>query len=298
MNLPDQVKIVEVGPRDGLQNEDQRLTSNQRVRFINMLEACGLQNIEAGSFVRPDRVPQMAGTEQVISQLNLEGETHFPVLVPNTKGLEDALACGVKEIAIFAAASETFSQKNINCSIEESIRRFTRVVNTALHQGIRVRGYISCVMGCPYEGNISSNTVIETAIKLIDLGCYEISLGDTIGTGTPLQTFELMEKIQKNIPRQQLAVHFHDTYGQALANIFSALQTGISVIDASVAGLGGCPYARGASGNVATEDVVFMLNGLGIHHGIDLEKLISAGRIICEQLKRPIMSRVNLATQF
>ncbi len=298
MNLPDQVKIVEVGPRDGLQNEDQHLTFNQRVRFINMLEACGLQNIEAGSFVRPDRVPQMAGTEQVISQLNLEGETHFPVLVPNTKGLEDALACGVKEIAIFAAASETFSQKNINCSIEESIRRFTRVVNTALHQGIRVRGYISCVMGCPYEGNISSNTVIETAIKLIDLGCYEISLGDTIGTGTPLQTFELMEKIQKNIPRQQLAVHFHDTYGQALANIFSALQTGISVIDASVAGLGGCPYARGASGNVATEDVVFMLNGLGIHHGIDLEKLISAGRIICEQLKRPIMSRVNLATQF
>ena len=298
MNLPDQVKIVEVGPRDGLQNEDQRLTSNQRVRFINMLEACGLQNIEAGSFVRPDRVPQMAGTEQVISQLNLEGETHFPVLVPNTKGLEDALACGVKEIAIFAAASETFSQKNINCSIEESIRRFTRVVKTALHQGIRIRGYISCVMGCPYEGNISSNTVIETAIKLIDLGCYEISLGDTIGTGTPLQTFELMEKIQKNIPRQQLAVHFHDTYGQALANIFSALQTGISVIDASVAGLGGCPYARGASGNVATEDVVFMLNGLGIHHGIDLEKLISAGRIICEQLKRPIMSRVNLATQF
>ena len=298
MNLPDQVKIVEVGPRDGLQNEDQRLTSNQRVRFINMLEACGLQNIEAGSFVRPDRVPQMAGTEQVISQLNLEGETHFPVLVPNTKGLEDALACGVKEIAIFAAASETFSQKNINCSIEESIRRFTRVVKTALHQGIRIRGYISCVMGCPYEGNISSNTVIETAIKLIDLGCYEISLGDTIGTGTPLQTFELMEKIQKNIHRQQLAVHFHDTYGQALANIFSALQTGISVIDASVAGLGGCPYARGASGNVATEDVVFMLNGLGIHHGIDLEKLISAGRIICEQLKRPIMSRVNLATQF
>jgi hydroxymethylglutaryl-CoA lyase len=297
MNFPDQVKIVEVGPRDGLQNEDHSLTFDQRVDFINMLEACGLRNIEAGSFVRADRVPQMADTEKVIAQLNLEGETHYPVLVPNARGLEDALACGVKEIAVFTAASETFSQKNINCSIEESLRRFTRVVKPALHQGVRVRGYISCVMGCPYEGDISSDTVIETARKLIDLGCYEISLGDTIGIGTPLQTFKLMEKIQKSIHRQQLAVHFHDTYGQALANILSALQSGISVIDASVAGLGGCPYARGASGNVATEDVVYMLNGLGISHGIDLDKLILTGRAICELLQRPVMSRVNLATQ-
>jgi hydroxymethylglutaryl-CoA lyase len=297
MDLPAQVKIVEVGPRDGLQNESRSLTSEQRVEFINMLEACGLRCIEAGSFVRPDRVPQMAGTEKVISQLDLQGEIHYPVLVPNIKGLEGALACGVREIAVFAAASETFSQKNINCSIEESIQRFTSVVETALQQGIRVRGYISCVMGCPYEGDVSSELVIETANKLIDLGCYEISLGDTIGTGTPLQTFELMEEIQKRIPRQQLAVHFHDTFGQALANIMAALQSGISVIDAAVAGLGGCPYARGASGNVATEDVVYMLNGLGISHGVDLGKLISTGRIICDLLQRPVMSRVNLATQ-
>ena len=297
MNFPDKVKIIEVGPRDGLQNEARSLTAEQRVEFIKRLEECGLRNIEAGSFVRPDRVPQMANTEQLMSRLNLEGETSYPVLIPNKRGLETALACGVREIAVFAAASETFSRKNINCSIEQSITRFSGVIKTALQEGIRVRGYISCVMGCPYEGDVSNEKVAETAAKLLDLGCYEISLGDTIGTGTPLQTHRLMEKTRKTVPVQQLAVHFHDTYGQALANILSALQSGISVIDSSVAGLGGCPYARGASGNVATEDVVYMLNGLGISHGINLDKLIATGREICELLQRPVMSRVNLATQ-
>lgn len=295
MTIPSHVRLVEVGPRDGLQNETTVLAKDLRVEFIRRLMACGLTHIEVGSFVDPQRLPQMMGTDAVLAELPLDGELHFPALVANQSGLEKALAAGAKEIAIFAAASETFSQKNINCSMAESILRFTPIVKQAHRQGLKVRGYVSCVMGCPYEGAIEANTVVNIARQLIDLGCYEISLGDTIGTGSPLMTQRIIESLAKNIDINQLAVHFHDTYGQALANIYAALQLGVSVIDSAVAGLGGCPYARGASGNVASEDVVYLLNGLGITHGVNLDKLVDTGRYICALLERPVMSRVNLA---
>jgi isopropylmalate/homocitrate/citramalate synthase len=295
MMLPDQVKIVEVGPRDGLQNEAASLEVEVRVELIKRLMACGLEHIEAGSFVRPDRVPQMADTHGVLSALPLDGNVSFPVLVPNPRGLSNAIDSGAREIAIFAAATDTFSQKNINCSIDESLSRFEEVARTALDHGMKVRGYISCVMGCPYEGEVAVNAVSEVANRLIEMGCYEISLGDTIGTGTPGRTQDLIETLSADIDSKILAVHFHDTYGQALANIYAALETGISIIDSSIAGLGGCPYARGASGNVATEDVVYMLNGLGIEHGTDLDRLVSVGRFICNKLERPMASKVNLA---
>ncbi|MCY3769966.1 MAG: hydroxymethylglutaryl-CoA lyase [Gammaproteobacteria bacterium] len=293
--IPESVRIVEVGPRDGLQNEPSALPPDVRADFILSLQSCGLKHIEGGSFVHPERVPQMRGTDQVLARLPLAGECRFPVLVPNVRGLEDARAAGARDIAVFAAASETFSQKNINCGIRESIRRFRKVCTQAQASGITIRGYISCVMGCPYEGDIPVSAVEEVAVQLIELGCHEISLGDTIGVGTPGKTGELIETLGNQINRNRIAVHFHDTYGQALANIYAALQQGVSVIDSSVAGLGGCPYAQGASGNVATEDVVYMLNGLGVQHGIDLEKLVQAGRNICTILNRPVMSRVNLA---
>lgn len=295
MTIPSHVRLVEVGPRDGLQNESTVLAKDLRVEFIRRLMACGLTHIEVGSFVDPQRLPQMMGTDAVLAELPLDGELHFPALVANQSGLEKALAAGAKEIAIFAAASETFSQKNINCSMAESIHRFMPIVKQAHRQGLKVRGYVSCVMGCPYEGAIEVNTVVNIARQLIDLGCYEISLGDTIGTGSPLMTQRIIESLAKNIDINQLAVHFHDTYGQALANIYAALQLGVSVIDSAVAGLGGCPYARGASGNVASEDVVYLLNGLGITHGVNLDKLVDTGRYICALLERPVMSRVNLA---
>ncbi|WP_424945938.1 hydroxymethylglutaryl-CoA lyase [Candidatus Spongiihabitans sp.] len=298
--LPQRVTIVEVGPRDGLQNESTTLSKDVRVELIRRLMDCGLTHIEAGSFVHPQRVPQMAGTDAVLAELPLDGDIHFPVLVPNQAGLEKALAAGAKEIAIFAAASETFSQKNINCSIAESMRRFMPVAEQAHRHGVKVRGYISCVMGCPYEGIIEVNAVVAVARRLIDLGCYEISLGDTIGAGSPLMTQRMIESLANDLEINRLAVHFHDTYGQALTNIYAALQLGVSVIDSSVAGLGGCPYAhgvsgKGASGNVASEDVVHLLNGLGIAHGVNLDKLVDTGRYICAQLDRPVMSRVNLA---
>jgi hydroxymethylglutaryl-CoA lyase len=295
MSFPGYVKIVEVGPRDGLQNESESVTVEQRIALIQGLASAGLNTIEAGSFVSPEWVPQMENTAQVLNGLNLNAGIHYPVLVPNRRGMEDALRAGAREIAIFAAASETFSQKNINCSIAESIDRFTDVFELARANNIRVRAYVSCVLGCPYEGEIPVEDVIEISRQLYDLGCYEISLGDTIGTGTPLKTKVLIQALAQIIDLDHLAVHFHDTYGQALANIYTALGQGVSVVDSSVAGLGGCPYALGASGNVATEDVVYMLNGMGIKTGVDLDKLVNIGRIICKQLGTPIRSKTNLA---
>lgn len=295
-NLPPAASLVEVGPRDGLQNEPVVLDSKTRCRFARQLAACGLKRIEAGAFVHPQWVPQMVDSDQVLQGLAHDTGVSWTVLVPNRQGLEAAIAAGAREIAIFAAASETFSQHNINCSISESIERFCEVVESAVAEGLKTRGYVSCVMGCPYEGPVDPETVARVSGQLIELGCYQVSLGDTIGAGTPLQTRKLIDRLLNQIPADQLAVHFHDTYGQALANIFAALQAGITTIDSSVAGLGGCPYARGASGNVATEDVVYMLNGLGIEHGVNLEKLIETGRDICKILDRPVMSKVSLAS--
>ena len=297
MTIPDRVKIVEVGPRDGLQNETVIVSVEKRIEFIHSLAQSGLKNIEAGSFISPKWVPQMANTDQVLAGLKLNADIHYPVLVPNLRGMQDALAAGAREVAIFAAASETFSQKNINCSIDESLKRFEQVAELARTNNIRIRAYVSCVLGCPYEGEIKTQQVATLSRQLYELGCYEISLGDTIGTGTPLKTKALLNAVSGGIEIDKIAVHFHDTYGQALANIYAALQLGVSTIDASVAGLGGCPYAAGASGNVASEDVVYMLDGMGIHSGIDLAKLSNAGRAICKQIDTPVRSKVNLALQ-
>ena len=295
LNLPPAVSLVEVGLRDGLQNEPTVLDSATRCQFARRLADCGLKRIEAGAFVHSRRVPQMANSDQVLQGLAHDSGVSWPVLVPNRQGLDAAITAGAREIAVFLAASETFSQHNINCGIAESIERSREVVEPAITEGLQVRGYVSCVMGCPYQGPVDSETVIRISRQLIDLGCYQISLGDTIGVGTPLQTRKLLDRLLDRIPADQLAVHFHDTYGQALANILAALQAGIMTIDSSVAGLGGCPYARGASGNVATEDVVYMLNGLGIKHGVNLTNLIEVGRDICKILERPVMSKVSLA---
>lgn len=295
MSLPTQVKIVEVGPRDGLQNESSVISVEQRVQLINRLAGCGLGSIEAGSFISPKWVPQMANTAEVLNQLDLTSTIQYPVLVPNLRGLQDALKVGVKEIAVFAAASETFSQRNINCSIEQSLTRYQEVIKLARENNIAVRGYVSCVLGCPYEGEIAVQAVSNVARQLYALGCYEISLGDTIGVGTPLLAKAMISAVAEHVPIEQIAVHFHDTYGQALANIYAGLGLGIKVVDSSVAGLGGCPYAKGASGNVATEDVVYMLNKMNIKTGIDLDKLVVVGRDICDQLNTPVQSNVNLA---
>jgi hydroxymethylglutaryl-CoA lyase len=280
-----------------LQNEKTSLDTETRVQLITQLADAGLSYIEAGSFVSPKWVPQMAGSDKVFQQLPVDTATTYAALTPNMQGLERALQCGVREVAVFAAASESFSQKNINCSIAESIDRFVPVMEKAYHSGIAVRGYISCVLGCPYEGNVSPDQVAEVADKLLGLGCYEVSLGDTIGAGTPGSTAVLLCTLLKQLPADKLAVHMHDTYGQALANILVALQQGIAVVDSSVAGLGGCPYAQGASGNVATEDLVYMLNGLGIEHGVDLEDLIAAGNMVCAKLDRANDSKVARAFQ-
>jgi hydroxymethylglutaryl-CoA lyase len=297
MTYPLSVKIVEVGPRDGLQNEKTSLDTDTRVELITQLANAGLSYIEAGSFVSPKWVPQMAGSDEVFCRLPVTTATTYAALTPNMQGLERALECGVKEVAVFAAASESFSQNNINCSIADSIDRFVPVMEKAYNSGIAVRGYISCVLGCPYEGNIRPDQVAEVADKLLSLGCYEVSLGDTIGVGTPGSTAALLSTLLTQLPADKLAVHMHDTYGQALANILVALQQGIAVVDSSVAGLGGCPYAQGASGNVATEDLVYMLNGLGIEHGVDLKKLIAAGNTICAKLGRANGSKVATAFQ-
>ena len=292
MTLPTHVRLVEVGPRDGLQNEKLPIEVADKVRLVDNLTAAGLGYIEVGSFVSPKWVPQMAGSADVFAQIQRKADVTYAALTPNLKGFEGALKAGVREVAVFAAASEAFSQKNINCSIKESLERFIPVMEAAKANDIRVRGYVSCVLGCPYDGAIDPAQVASVAAELFAMGCYEVSLGDTIGTGTAGATRRLIETVAARIPRDKLAGHFHDTYGQALANIYASLLEGVSVFDSSVAGLGGCPYAKGASGNVASEDVLYMLDGLGIQTGIDLDKLIAAGQRICALLGRSNGSRV------
>lgn len=295
--IPDEVRIVEVGPRDGLQNEKQTVPVDVKVALIESLANAGLRTIEAGSFVSPDWVPQMAGTDAVLKQLRRVSGVHYPVLVPNEKGLEAALASGAGDIAVFTAASETFCQRNINCTIAESLGKIRTVSERALARGLRVRGYISCVLGCPYEGEVRFEAVTTVAKELWQMGCQEISLGDTIGVGTPVEAQKLLDKVAELVPMRRLAVHFHDTWGQALANILACLQLGVTTVDSSVAGLGGCPYAPGAAGNVATEDVVYMLTGMGVETGVDLMKLIAAGKMICSALGRPPASKVAVAVR-
>ncbi len=295
MNLPQKVRLVEVGPRDGLQNEKQAIPTAAKIQLIENLVDAGLTYIEAGSFVNPKWVPQMADSADVFSGITRKLGVTYAALTPNLQGYERAIAVNANEVAIFAAASEAFSQKNINCSISESIQRFATLINVAQSQQIPVRGYISCVAGCPYSGAVDVNTVATIAKELLAMGCYEISLGDTIGVGTAGQIKNMIEVLARDIPIKKLAVHMHDTYGQALANIYAALEMGVSVIDSSVAGLGGCPYAVGASGNIATEDVVYLLNGLGIEHGVNLEKLIVAGNTISAVLNKPSNSKVAKA---
>ena len=287
------VRIVEVGARDGLQNE-KTVSTEDKVTLINALAGAGLKDIEAGAFVSPKWVPQMADSSEVINALDLP-EINLCALTPNLKGAQAAHAVGIKEFAIFTAASETFCQKNINCSIAQSIDRFSEVMTFAKANNIRVRGYVSCVLGCPYEGGVDPQVVLNVAQKLLALGCYEVSLGDTIGVGTAGKVTELLTLLLKHIDKSKLAVHFHDTYGQALTNIYAALSLGISTVDAAVAGLGGCPYAKGASGNVATEDVVYLLQGLGIEHGIDLKRLAQAGWQITNALNKQPVSKVSVA---
>ena len=291
--FPDFVRIVEVGARDGLQNEA-AVSTQDKVALINALAEAGLKDIEAGAFVSPKWVPQMADSSDVISALNLPN-VNLSALTPNLRGAEAAKQVDIQEIAIFTAASESFCQKNINCSIDESIDRFKDVMAFAKANNIRVRGYVSCVMGCPYQGDVDYNDVLKVSQRLLELGCYEISLGDTIGVGTAQKVDELLDLLLQHIDKSILAVHFHDTYGQALTNIYTALSRGIATVDSAVAGLGGCPYAKGASGNVATEDVVYLLQGLGIEHGIDLERLAKAGWAICSALNKQPVSKVSLA---
>ncbi len=295
MNLPQRVRIVEVGPRDGLQNEKQIVSTDTKVELIARLGAAGLSAIEATSFVSPKWVPQMGDNAEVMARIARLPGVDYPVLTPNLKGFEAALAAGAKEVAVFGAASESFSQKNINCSIAESLDRFVPVVEAAKAAGVRVRGYVSCVLGCPYEGEVAPEAVAGVAATLFDMGCYEVSLGDTIGTGTPGKTRGMLDAVARRVPIDKLAGHYHDTYGQALVNIYASLQAGVATFDASVAGLGGCPYAAGASGNVATEDVVYMLDGLGVETGIRLEALVETSAWICERLGRSNGSKVSLA---
>lgn len=295
MSLPQRVRLVEVGPRDGLQNESRPVSVSDKLQLVHDLADAGVSYIEAGSFVSPKWVPQMAGSAELFAGIQRKDGVTYAALAPNLRGFEDALAAGVKEVAVFAAASESFSQRNINCSISESLDRFLPILEAARLHGISVRGYVSCVLGCPYEGDIAPKQVAAVANELFAMGCYEVSLGDTIGTGTPGATRTLFDVVAGQIPRGKLAGHFHDTYGQALANIYASLLEGIQVFDSSVAGLGGCPYAKGATGNVASEDVVYLLNGLGIETGIDLDTLINAGQRISYTLGRANGSRVARA---
>jgi hydroxymethylglutaryl-CoA lyase len=295
MTLPARVRIVEVGPRDGLQNQPNMVSTDAKVELINRLSESGLTHIEAASFVSPKWVPLMADSSQVMAQINRNPGITYSALTPNLKGLEDALVARVDEIGIFVAATESFSQNNTNCSIDEAFQRAEPVVALARQQGIRIRSYISVVLGCPYEDKVAAPRVAEIALRLFNLGCDEISLGDTIGTGTPAKAQELVDAVSDKVPIAMLAAHFHNTYGQALANLYAVLQQGISIIDSSVAGLGGCPYARGATGNVATEDVLFMLEGMEIHTGVDLHKIIDAGQYICDRIQVPADSKVAAA---
>lgn len=293
-SFPKAVRIVEVGPRDGLQNE-QTVSLEDKIALVNALADAGLSTIETGSFVSPKWVPQMADSAAVFQGISRKAGVSYSALTPNLQGYQAAIAAGADEVAIFGAASEAFSQKNINCSIAESLQRFAPVMAQAKADGIRVRGYVSCVVGCPYQGEVPPAEVARVAKALFDMGCYEISLGDTIGVGTPASVLAMLDAVLAVVPAEQLAVHFHDTYGQALTNIYAALSRGITVIDSAVAGLGGCPYAAGASGNVATEDVVYLLTGLGISHGVELQSLARAGAAIASALGKPPSSKVGLA---
>jgi hydroxymethylglutaryl-CoA lyase len=293
--LPKKVRIVEVGPRDGLQNEKMAVPTQVKLELIGRLADAGLPAVEATAFVSPKWIPQMADHTEVLEGIRRKPGVSYPVLTPNLKGFEAARAAGATEVAVFGAASESFSRKNINCTIAESLERFRPVTDAAREAGIKVRGYISCVLGCPYEGEIAPAKVAEVARALHDMGCYEISLGDTIGVGTPGKTQAMIEACARQVPIARLAGHYHDTYGQALANIYASLETGVATFDSSVAGLGGCPYAKGASGNVATEDVVYMLHGLGIETGIDLDKVVDIGRWICGVIGKEPQSKAAKA---
>jgi hydroxymethylglutaryl-CoA lyase len=293
--LPKSVKIVEVGPRDGLQNEKQFINAEDKINLINQLTDAGLKTIESGSFVSPKWVPQMATSTEVFNGLTRHHDVTYAALTPNMKGFEAAVAAKADEVAIFGAASEAFSQKNINCSISESLERFEPIMAAAKKANIPVRGYVSCVIACPYDGKVSPEQVADVAEKLFEMGCYEISLGDTTGVGTVASVQEMLQAVSARVPSDKLAVHFHDTYGQALTNIYTALQNGISVIDSAIAGLGGCPYAKGASGNVATEDVVYLLNGLNINTNINFDKLLKAGWFISDVLGKAPISKVSTA---
>jgi hydroxymethylglutaryl-CoA lyase len=293
--MPTRVRLVEVGPRDGLQNESAIVATGVKLELIRRLADSGLRHIEATAFVSPKRIPQMADHDVVMRGVPRRDGVIYSALTPNLQGFEAALAAGADEVAVFGAASETFSQKNIHCSIAESLQRFEQVMAAAREHAIPVRGYVSCVLGCPYEGAIAPAAVAAVAGALHDMGCHEISLGDTIGVGTPGHAAAMIDAVARRVPIERLAGHFHDTYGQALANVYAAMQMGVAVFDASVAGLGGCPYAPGASGNVATEDLLYMLDGLGIDTGVRLDALLAADRYICEALQRPTRSRVAQA---
>jgi hydroxymethylglutaryl-CoA lyase len=293
--MKDSVRIVEVGPRDGLQNEPGEVSTAVKIELIERLADAGLPAVESTAFVSPKWIPQMADHAEVLEGIHRKAGVSYPVLTPNLKGFEAARAAGATEVAIFGAASEAFSRKNINCSIAESLDRFRPLVAEAKKHGIKVRGYVSCVLGCPYEGEVAPQRVAEVAGELYDMGCYEVSLGDTIGVGTPARTKAMIEACAARVPRDKLAGHYHDTYGQALANIYASLEAGVSTFDASVAGLGGCPYAAGASGNVATEDVVYMLNGLGLKTGVDLDRLVDIGQWICGVLGKTPSSKAGRA---
>ena len=293
--MNDQVRIVEVGPRDGLQNEKTPVSVEGRVAFIEALLAAGLHTVEVGAFVSPKAIPQMVGSDEVLRRVSHHTDGEFHVLVPNEKGYEAARAAGAKVIAVFGSASEGFSRANINCSVAESIERFKPVIARAKADGIKVRGYISCVLGCPYDGEIRPQAVVDVAKVLWDLGCYEVSLGDTIGVGTPKKARALLRAVAGHVPMAHLAMHFHDTYGQALANLYAGMEEGARVIDSAAGGLGGCPYAPGATGNVATEDVVYMLEGLGVAISVDMTKLVEATNEISKLIGRPPLSRVAAA---
>lgn len=295
MDLPTHVKLVEVGPRDGLQNEQNDVPTNVRIELVNRLIAAGVTSLETGSFVSPKWVPKMADTAEVLAAVTKSADIHHCVLVPNKRGYVNAAESGATDIAVFPAVTETMSEKNLNCSVATSMLRFGEITKIALGAGMRVRGYVSVATDCPFEGKVDPERAADMAAELHDWGCYEISLGDTIGTATAGEVINLIEAVKKRVPLEKIAVHMHDTYGQGVANVFAALQCGVATVDTSIAGLGGCPFAPGAAGNVASEDVLYLLQGLGIETGIDLDKMIAAGRFISEHLGRPPASDVNQA---
>jgi hydroxymethylglutaryl-CoA lyase len=295
MNLPKRVRLVEVGPRDGLQNEARPVPVDVKVELIDRLTAAGHTTVEAGSFVSPKWVPQMASTDEVMAKIKRKPGVSYPVLVPNKLGMNGAIEAKCEEVAVFTAASEAFCKANTNCTIDESFERFAPVIEAAQRHNIRVRGYVSVVAGCPYSGDVDPKIVADVSERLFKMGCYEVSLGDSIGVGTPAKCVAMIDAVAERMPREKIAAHFHDTYGQSLANILAVMERGITVFDTAVGGLGGCPYAKGASGNVGTEDVLYLLNGLGIEHGVDLEAIAATGRFICDALGRQPASKVAQA---